>query len=408
MKFISPFLIVLLVSVPWTPAGADQGADPFEKFRGFDPASSYKIFYDDLNLLYKNLVVDVGRSSRKVAEAPVAQTGTRMKAPIKSRTSREGNRFYFEFFKEDENNRELLETLLRNYESIPGEVPLENFSRDEQLAYWINLYNLTVINEVTKIYPKRSLKRVLTGRKSILSKKLLNVAGVPLSLNDIQHGILDPNYDNNPLIMYGLYQGIIGGPSIRKSAYTGANVWKNLARNAAEFINSNRGTFPGRRDDFEVSSLYERNENYFPDFDADLKEHLLAYLEPPEKDDLQAATRIRPNIDDWTVTDLYGSHPRIGGSFASNSAALLDATTTRTTSDGSASIAGPSLANSSRIIAKSPTARYVSPELLLQLQEMKLKQDLVNQEKATVTVEELGEAPPEPEPEPEPESGGND
>lgn len=389
-------------------AWGDGTADPFKKFRGFDPTSEYRIYYEDLNLLYDNLVVDMGRSTREVAESTTAQTGTRMRTPTKRKTSKEGNRFYYEFFRENEDSEERLQKLLSNYESIPGQVPLEYFSRDEQLAYWLNLYNLALINEVSKMYPKRSLKKALTGRKSILKKKLLEVAGVPLSLDDIQHGILGPNYDNNVLILYGLYQGIIGGPNIRKNAYTGLNVWNNLARNAAEFVNSNRGTDPGRGTEFNVSSLYERNAAYFPDFQSDLKEHLLGYLEPPEKYKLQEAEKLKPNIDDWNVTDLYGSRPQIGGSFASNSAALLGATQTWTSADGTASVTGPNFANASRIQAKSPVFQYVSPELIMELQEIQAKQEFVNSEKASVTVEELGEVPVEPEPAAEPDSGEDD
>ena len=406
MKRFLSVLLLLLTTVMFGTALAEDGKDPFEPFRGHDPDSKYRIFFDDLNEMYKSLVVNVGRSTREVSQMSTAKTGTRMKQTSRRKTSNEGNRFYYEFFKKEEENRELLELILRNYEAIPSEVPLSYFSRDEQLAYWVNLYNLAMINEVVKVYPKRSLKKVVSGRKAVQKKKLLNVAGVPLSLDDIQYEILGPNYDNNPLIMYGLYQGIIGGPNIRKSAYTGSNVWRNLANNAEEFINSNRGTYPKNESVFNVSSLYERNGFYFPDFEADLREHLLAYLEPPEKYELESATKIDPDIDDWSVTDLFGSHTRIGGSFADSSAALLDATSTQTIAgEGAGSVvAGPSYANALRIQAKAPVARYVSPELILQLQEFKLRQDESNRENATVTVEELGEVPVEPEAEPEHDS----
>ena len=80
---------------------------------------------------------------------------------------------------------------------------------------------------------------------------------------------------------------------------------------------------------------------------------------------------------------------------ASNSAALLDATGTSTSSDSGGSVAAPSYGNANRIIAKSSTTDYVSPELIIQLQELKLKQDKSNLDKASVTLEELGEVPVE-------------
>jgi hypothetical protein len=372
-----------------------------EPFQRFDDSSGYTIRYADLNAVLKSVVVDTGWSNREKAAPTRAKTGTRMKANIKRSTINEGNRFYYEAFRDDEETRQLLREIQKNLEGLPTEAPLEYFSRNQQLAYWLNLYNVTLINEIVKVYPERKLKKLLTGKNSILAKKLLTVAGVPLSLDDIQFTILKQNYDNNPLVMYGLYQGIIGGPNIRKSAYTGANVERNLANNAAEFINSNRGTYAKSEKVFRASSLYERNRAYFNDFQVDLKKHLLVYLQGPERGELEAASTIKPDISDWTVTDLYGSYPQLGGSLAENSAALLDATSTMTTSDGSSNLAGPAFSNSNRVIAKSSTTSYVSPELIVYLREIKLKQDATNLDKATVTVEELGEVPVESDPDSE-------
>jgi hypothetical protein len=294
--------------------------DPFQRF---DDTSEYTINYDDLTELLRVTVVDAGPSTRELAQPAREITGTRMKLKVK-KTANEGNRFHYETFLNNEAGRQYLRGIHENLQQLPTETPLENFSRDEQLAYWLNLYNVTVLNEVIAAYPKRDLKKLVQGRKSIFSKKLLTVAGIPLSLNDIQFTILNQNYDNNPLIMYGLYQGIVGGPNIRPSAYTGDDVYRALENNAYEFINSNRGTFSNDENVFLVSSLYERNRAYFPEFDSDLSQHLLKYLDGKERARLQAASILKPNINDWTVTDLGVARHQPGGSLAHNNAALLD------------------------------------------------------------------------------------
>jgi hypothetical protein len=381
-------------------ASAADSAVP-EPFQRFDDSSSHMIRYADLNAVLKKVVVDTGRSSREKAEAPRAKTGTRMKANVKRSTINEGNRFYYEAFTGDQETQQVLRDVQTALEGLPAEVPLQYFSRNEQLAYWLNLYNVTLISEIVKVYPERKLKKLLTGKNSILEKKILTVAGVPLSLDDIQYTILKQNYDNDPLVMYGLYQGIIGGPNIRKSAYTGANVQRNLANNAAEFINSNRGTYAKDEKVFRASSLYDRNRGYFTDFQGDLKKHLLVYLQGPERGELQAAKTIKPDISDWTVTDLYGSYPQIGGSLAGNSAAMLGSVGTSVVGEKGGVVAAPSSANSNRIQARTSAVSYVSPELIVYLREIKVKQDASNLDKAHVTVEELGEVPVEPGPDSE-------
>lgn len=316
-------------------AGTALSAVP-EPFQRFDSTSDYKINYDDLSDLLRTVVVDVGLSKRELAELPKAKTGTRMKFKVQRLTAHEGNRFFFEAFQNNDASKQYLREIQNSLEKVPDEIPLESFSRDVQLAYWLNLYNVTVLNEIIAVYPRRNLKRLLQGKNSILSKKLLKVAGIPLSLDDIQFVILKQNYDSDPLILYGLYQGIVGGPNIRKSAYTGDDVYRALEDNADKFINSNRGTFSRSDEDFiRVSGFYDRNREYFPQFSSDLSQHLLAYLrEGDERTRLQVVSKIEPDIEDWTVTDLGGNRHAIGGSFADNDAALLDAYKGRRRSDG--------------------------------------------------------------------------
>jgi len=379
-----------------------------EPFQRFDENSKHAINYDDLTTVLKTVVVDVGRSSREKVAPSQAKTGTRMKASVKRSTLNEGNRFYFETFKNNEEAQQLLSGIQKSLEQVPDEVSLEYFSRDEQLAYWLNLYNVTVLNEIIKVYPKRNLKKILVGKKSIFSKELLTVAGIPLSLNDIQFTILKQNYDNNPLIMYGLYQGNIGGPNIRKKAYTGKDVNRALTNNAIEFINSNRGTQSKDEKIFRVSSMYDRNRVYFTDFNTDLTTHLLGHLKGYELQDLQAATILKPDINDWTVTDLGGTYRDLGATFADNNAALLDSVRGTTAADpaynGPGVVMGAAVGHgSSSMASKGTPYNRIDPALLTHLHELNLKREITNAGNAYVTMEELGEVPEDPEPDPDKE-----
>jgi hypothetical protein len=240
----------------------------------------------------------------------------------------------------------------------------------------------------------------LLGKKSILEKEVLTVSGIPLSLNDIQHTILKHNYDNDPVIFYGLYQGIVGGPNIRKNAYTGENVYRNLAKNAVDFANSNRGTASQSEKVFRVSSLYDRNRAYFPDFKPDLTAHLLIYLGGDERREIQAAKSLKPDINDWTITDLYGTFQRIGGSLADNNAALLDSVRSYTQGGG---VPTSNVGMSTMLVTKTTKFDRVSPELLDLLTEMQLKTEMANTDKATVTVEEMGEVQEDTDPATDPD-----
>jgi len=291
-------------------------------FKGHNANSKYVINYMDYDAILRTSVLTMGKSTRARAKKKSATLGTRLRSNINKLTALEGNRFFFESYK-DEEYRQLITKIHESLESLPTTVALKEFSKDEQLAYWLNLYNVTMLDELNKIYPKRKLKD-LYDDDSFLYDEILEVAGIKLSLNDIQYKILAEKYKHDPLIIYGLYQGIIGSPNIRNRAYTGKNVYDELEANANDFINSNRGTYGNDKKAFRVSSLYARNEIYFPKFKEDLTKHLLTYLEGYTRYQLENSKKIKTNIKDWNITDIYGSERSFGGGVATNDAALLD------------------------------------------------------------------------------------
>jgi len=395
---LSRFLmsIVLVLGVPaeiYSAEHTEETAVP-EPFRGFDPSSTLTINYDALTLWLDSTVVDIGRSDRRNAPIGQPSLGTLIAPKVKRATIYEANRFFFEAFEDNEEAQQVLKGIRTSLEEIPTISPLEHYSREEQLAYWLNLYNVTVLSEIVAVYPQRELKKLLVGKNSILSKKILNVANIPLSLNDIQFVILRQNYDNDPLIMYGLYQGIIGSPNIRTTAYSGSNVYDALTSNAIEFVNSNRGTArdKGRGDVLKVSSMYERNSDYFPDFNADLNSHLQKYLEKDERRQVNAATTFKPVVDDWVVTDLYGTYPEIRTGVATNPAALLGSIKSTTPADpayGPGGVTGAAIGSAT----DSNLARQMRfrPDVFKYLLVLNMKRLETNRENASVTIEDLGE-----------------
>lgn len=404
MKLLYPATCLLLGFLALAETGGATDSDVPEPFQGFDASSTNTINYDELTLWLDLLVVDIGRSDRQSANSGRVQirpsTGSLIAPKVKKATLFEGNRFFFESFVENDEARRVLADIRDTLEQLPGVMPLEHFSRDEQLAYWLNLYNVTILNEVVSVYPTRDLEELLTGEDSILSKELLTVAGIPLSLNDIQFTILKQNYDGDPLVLYGLYQGVIGGPSIRKRAFTGATVYRDLEDNAREFINSNRGTnrVSSKYNIKKVSSLYARSSSYFPNFNQDLAGHLLKYIDDAEQRGIKAKKTLKPTIDDWTVTDLWGTFPEVRTGVASNPAALMGAIVATTPGDpssgggtvGATAGGGASSAYLGKAGAVHPNYRSDMFRYLLMLNMKRLQ---TNEKKATVTIEELEDTP---------------
>lgn len=315
------FTLIALALLPLTHASASDLPDTaIEAFRGDTPDSKVTVDYKDLSAILNQTVWETGQSDRITAGTTPPRTGSRITTGARGNTRLEGNRIDFHAFLGD--NYDVMVALRRDLEKVPSVVPLNQFNRNEQLAYWLNLYNLTVITQIAGIFPETNLKK---HYPVLWEEKVLTVASVPLSLNDIHHKILIPKY-RDPLIMYGLFQGVIGGPNIRDEAYTGVSVWSQLKANAREFVNSNRGAFVRERI-IRTSTFYEVNKALFPNFEVDMKAHLMRYAKKPFADKLLAASsRVGTDQRNWYVADLFGGN-RSRSSASSNPAALLNAFT---------------------------------------------------------------------------------
>ena len=341
-----------------------------DAWQGETPDAEITVNYADLDYVLDAAVLMSGPPTRKKSHASTSSINTRLKNNYNKLTTNAGNRVSFEEFKKNPQMAAVISKIRLSLEAVPSEIPLNALSKKEQIAYWLNLYNIVVIDEINKIYPKKNLEDVVTGADGLLARKIISIGAMKLSLNDIQYGVLQQKYPDEVLVIYGFYQGYIGSPSLRKYAYTGTNLHRSLQFNANDFINTNRGTYPNGKT-FRVSGFYQRNASYFPDFAADLRNHLREYLREDEIPLLENAQVLVADINDWTVTDIYGTSRNYGGGAATNDAALLGAFSQIPGRGEVANLEGMSLA----LQAKSVTYGRFSADQLQKLREMKFNHD---------------------------------
>lgn len=77
--------------------------------------------------------------------------------------------------------------------------PARLASREERLAFWINLYNVLVTDAVIALGIQRSVREGRLGLLNFFRRAAYNVGGHRISLDEIEHGILRGNR-GNPMI----------------------------------------------------------------------------------------------------------------------------------------------------------------------------------------------------------------
>lgn len=286
---------------------------------GNTPGSKYTISYADWDYVLANSVLKTGRSDRRPASrATLKNTATRIRHGNTKATGLEGNRVLFHEF--DDRHRALLLAIRTDLEAVPDTMPLQNFDKPEQLAYWLNLHNVAVMLEVARNYPIKNIKRIAIGKKNVWAKKTMVIDGIATSIEDIEKHIVT-NW-SNPLILYGLFMGTVGGPNIRTKAYTADRLTDQLRENATEFVNSLRGV---RFWDNEarISLHYKMGARFFPEFQRDVKKHMIQFADPSLAEKLTAAKRFNPRGYDWSIADLKNGDSYSGSSHNTNPGALV-------------------------------------------------------------------------------------
>ena len=197
---------------------------------------------------------------------------------------------------------------LRSYVDSLASIPIRRYRKDEQLAYWINLYNALTVSVVLDHYPVESIRDIditpgLFGNGP-WGKKLLTIEGEAVSLNDIEHRILRPIWDD-PRLHYAVNCASVGCPNLRQSAFTGASVETMLEAAAREFINSPRAVWP-KPEGIWVSSIYAWFQEDFGGDDAGILAHLRRYADDERLEMLRGVTEISNHDYNWRLNGASG------------------------------------------------------------------------------------------------------
>ncbi len=149
--------------------------------------------------------------------------------------------------------------LLNRYVDRMSQIEIGNYSRDEQLAFWINLYNALIVQNVANYYPIQDIKEINISpglfSQGPWGAHLITIQDTRLTLDEIHDRIIRAVW-NDPRTHYALNDATIGCANLSKQVYKGATIDVQLNKAATDYINSLRGTqiIDGK---LIVSKMYE-------------------------------------------------------------------------------------------------------------------------------------------------------
>ncbi len=142
------------------------------------------------------------------------------------------------------------------------------WTREEQLAYWINAYNAFTVKLILDNYPVKSIKDLnstisVPFINSIWDKKFFKLGGTSFSLNMIEHDILRKEF-KEPRIHFAINCASVSCPKLRNEAYTASKLEKQLEEQTKGFIND-----PSKN---RISTQNPRISSIFDWFGGDFKQ----------------------------------------------------------------------------------------------------------------------------------------
>jgi hypothetical protein len=307
---LSGFAALLLSTSANLPAQA-QGAVIFQQFTAADDASRRHIDFSVWGDLLHDFVLNVPVMDRIPERQRTQLTGSRALTSNESRYRFEANRVAYNLMSDE--YRQAITMYREDLEALPSQIDFAGLSSNQQLAYWFNLHNVAIVEQIMLEYPVTRINNMHAhgSRENVFEAKILHVNGVPLSLNDIRLRIVYPQWDD-PRVIYGFFNGAIGGPELARDAYDGTRIWSQLDRNATEFVNSLRGVEVAQSE-LRVSHIYREAERFFPNFDTDLRAHLNRYANEETQQQVNDIRPVRTSVEDWHIADLINGSTRCTG-----------------------------------------------------------------------------------------------
>jgi len=208
---------------------------------------------------------------------------------------------------------------------IAGE-NIDQLSREERMAFWINAYNSIVLRTIVDhypiqghapTYPAKSIRQVPGAFDKITHR----VAGRTLTLDQIEQTVL-PEFQD-PRVYFALGRGAEGGGRLRSEAYTAGAIEKQLGDAASECVNRQHCVNVDRQNNkLVVSPIFSWREKEFSASYAGkapavyasrspVERAVLAFVEPRlltvEKEVLETNTfQMTFGQFDWRLNDLTG------------------------------------------------------------------------------------------------------
>lgn len=160
-------------------------------------------------------------------------------------------------------------------------------------AFWVNAYNIMVINGVINNYPLKSPLNV----SGFFDKITYDVGGRNITLNDIENKLLRANFPQEARFHFVLVCAGLGCPPILNAAYMPATLGAQLQEQTVKAMNDSDFIRVGTKKRVQISQIFEWYPEDFKQNDASLVDFINVY----RTEKLPDGSKVAYYPYDWTL-----------------------------------------------------------------------------------------------------------
>lgn len=152
-------------------------------------------------------------------------------------------------------------SLDKAYQALAGFDISRLAGHEEQLAFYINAYNILALKTVADHWPVESIKDVGGLFSPVWDKPAGELGGKTVSLGEVEHKILRPM--GEPRIHLAIVCASVSCPDLRDEPYTAAQLPAQLDDQAQRFLNNPGKGLRINKDSLSVSQIFDWFETDF-------------------------------------------------------------------------------------------------------------------------------------------------
>lgn len=131
------------------------------------------------------------------------------------------------------------------------EKEFNGWSKEQRLAYLINLYNAATVKLVVENYPVKSIKKIGSVLKGPWDQEVVPFFGKTVTLNHIEHEVIRAKF-GEPRVHFALVCAAVGCPPLRSEAFTADRLGTQMDEQGRIFL----ATASKNRVDAAAGTLY--------------------------------------------------------------------------------------------------------------------------------------------------------